>query len=124
MSLFEDAGGEEKLRQVIADFYDHVFDDLMIGFFFRRSNKERLIQKELELVAEALGSTELKYTGKDMQRAHAAHGIQGGHFERRMQLLREAMDRGNVPQHVREKWLEHAYGLRGQITKMAGSGCE
>jgi len=51
MTLFEQAGGSTKLTLVIRDFYDAVFADRMIGFFFKKANKARLIEKEYELIA-------------------------------------------------------------------------
>jgi hemoglobin len=122
-TLFELAGGEAKLRAVVADFYDHVLSDIMIGFFFRHADKQRLIDKEYELAARMLGAPGVRYTGKPMREAHAAHRIMGGQFERRVQLLREAMQRADLPEAVQKAWLEHTYALRPQITAQAGSSC-
>ena len=35
-SLFEKLGGESGLRAIINTFIDRVFEDRMIGFFFRK----------------------------------------------------------------------------------------
>lgn len=124
MSLFEAAGGEAGIKAVLRTFYDAVFDDVMIGFFFARADKERLIQKEYELTAAALGAPGVSYTGKKMGAAHAGRGIFGGQFERRQQLLREALERHGVPLEVREAWMAHAESLRDQITRNKGSDCD
>ena len=124
MSLFEDAGGEAGIRAVIETFYDAIFDDMMIGFFFARSNKANLVRVETQLVARALGATHIQYEGRPLRAAHAAHPIMGGHFDRRTQLLREALDEHNVPAPVREAWLEHTQALRSLITDDAGSECD
>lgn len=122
-SLFEQAGGEAGLLAVIRDFYDAVFDDLMIGFFFRGADKQRLIRLEYELTAAALGA-EVAYTGRALDAAHAPHRIFGGQFERRKQLLREAMAAHDLPQPVREAWLAHSESLRAQVTSDRGSDCD
>jgi hemoglobin len=114
--------GEEKLRAVLQDFYDRVFVDVMIGFMFQGKDKARLVAKEYELVAALLGA-DVKYTGRPMRSAHAAHTIFGGHFERRMQLLRNVFADHDVPPDVSKAWLDHAESLRAQITKDKGSEC-
>ncbi len=120
-SLFDQVG-ETTLRNVVKDFYDHVFNDAMIGFFFVGKNKAHLIDREYEMAARMLGG-DVRYTGKPMREAHQAHKIFGGHFERRMQLLKEALDRHNLPAEVKRVWLEHTRSLRSQITRDPNSHC-
>jgi len=123
-TLFEHAGGEPVLRAVIRTFYDAVFADLMIGFFFRGADEERLIEKEYELTARALGAKHVRYTGKPLREIHAKHPILGGHFERRLQILREAMDAHGLPENVKQAWVEHTRSLRPLVTDDAGSECD
>ena len=121
MTLFEQIG-EPKLRAVITDFYGRVFGDVMIGFMFEGKDRQRLIDREYELIAALLGAN-IKYTGRPMRSAHAAHTIFGGHFERRMQLLRNTFAAQGVPEAVAKAWLDHSESLRSQITKDRGSEC-
>ena len=121
MTAFEQLG-EAKLRAIVTEFYNRVFGDVMIGFMFEGKDKARLIEKEYELVAALLGA-DIKYTGRSMRTAHAAHTIFGGHFERRMQLLRNVFADLAVPSAVATLWLDHAESLRSQITKDRGSEC-
>jgi hemoglobin len=114
----------DELRAVIADFYDRVFADVMIGFLFQGKDKARLIQLEWELAARMLGATDVKYTGRPMRVAHAQSPIFGGHFERRLQILRETMADHGVDPDVQREWIEHAQALRSQITKDQGSECK
>ena len=123
-SLFEQAGGESVLRAVLRDFYNTVFVDPMIGFMFRDADKERLIQKEYELAASFLGAVGVRYTGKALRRAHAPHRIMGGQFMRRLQLLKDAMKKHDLPTAVQAAWIEHTERLRSQVTSQAGSDCE
>jgi hemoglobin len=117
------AGGAERLREILVDFYDRVFADVMIGYLFKRANKERLVERELELALSAMGE-DVAYQGKDLRAAHAPHQIQGGHFERRQQILRETCDEHGLPAAVRDFWLAHNEQLRPLITKMSRSDCE
>jgi hemoglobin len=115
--------GPEKLRQVITDFYDRVFGDVMIGFLFIGKDRQRLIAKEWEFTAQFLGA-DVEYTGRSMRQAHAASPIFGGHFERRLQLLRQAMAAHGVDDEVARAWIEHQQALRSQITPDRGSECK
>ena len=115
--------GAEKLRAVIADFYDRVFTDVMIGFLFEGKSKQTLIQREYEFTAGFLGG-DVKYTGRPMRVAHAQSPIFGGHFERRLQILRETMRDHAVDPDVQKVWLDHSYALREQITSDKGSECK
>lgn len=116
--------GEAKLRAVIADFYDRVFADVMIGFMFQGKDKQHLIDREYELAARMLGASHVAYTGRPMRTAHAQHTIFGGHFERRLQILRETLADHAVDAEVQRVWIEHTQALRAQITRDQGSECK
>lgn len=120
--LFEKIGAE-KLRAVIEDFYGRVFGDLMIGFLFEGKDRQRLIDKEWELTAQLLGA-DVTYSGRPMRQAHAGSPIFGGHFERRLQLLRQAMAAHDVDPEVAQAWIAHQQALRPQITVDRGSECK
>lgn len=116
--------GEAKLRAVLADFYDRVFADVMIGFMFQGKDKRHLIDREYEMTAKMLGASNVTYTGRPMRTAHGAHTIFGGHFERRLQILRETMADHDVDPEVRQVWIDHTLALRDQITRDKGSECK
>jgi len=122
-SLVERAGGVESLRTVVRDFYDRVFADLMIGFFFKHADKERLIAHELEVALAALGA-DVPYTGRPIRALHARHPIQGGHFMRRRKLLSDAIERAGLPDEVRAAWLTHTDALRAEITPDESGECD
>lgn len=122
MKLF-DKIGEAKLRAVLADFYGRVFGDVMIGFLFQGKDRQRLIDKEYEFTAQFLGA-DVKYTGRPMRTAHAQSPIFGGHFERRLQILRETLRDHAVDPDVVAAWVDHSLALRPQITSDKGSECE
>lgn len=123
MNLYDKIGGD-KLRAVITDFYDRVFRDVMIGFMFQGKPKQHLIDREWEFAANFLGAPDVKYTGRPMRTAHANHTIFGGHFERRLQILRETMRDHDVDPEVQASWIDHTNALRSQITRDKGSECK
>jgi hemoglobin len=111
-----------RLRVVIDDFYSRLVDDVMIGFLFAGKDRARLVEKEWEFTARFLGA-DLPYTGRAIRVAHAHSPILGGHFERRLQILRETLDAHRLPFHVQWTWIEHTLALRSQVTADQGSEC-
>src|SRR5919109_2890333 len=89
--LFAQLGGEEKLREIVGAFIDRVFEDRMIGFFFRDADRGRIKEMEYQLAAGFLGA-DVKYQGRSLAEVHAKHPIMGGHFARRRQILQETLE--------------------------------
>ena len=124
MSELYDRIGAEKLRAVVTDFYDRIFRDVMIGFMFQGKDKQHLIDREVEMASKFFGAPGVVYRGRPMRAAHAAHTIFGGHFERRLQILRQAMAAHDVDAEVQRVWIEHTNALRSQVTRDQGSECK
>lgn len=124
MSELFDKIGIEKLRAVVTDFYSRIFGDVMIGFMFEGKNRQHLIDREVEFTSGFLGNKEIKYQGRSMRAAHAASPIFGGHFERRLQILRETLRDNAVDPEVQAAWIDHTLALRAQITTDKGSECK
>ena len=122
-SLFDKLGGESRLRSIIDTFIDRVFEDRMIGFFFRNADRGRIKEMEYQLAANFLGA-DIEYRGRPLGKVHANHPIMGGHFARRRQILSETLDFYQVPAEIKAVILEHTDALRSQITPEAGSECD
>jgi truncated hemoglobin YjbI len=122
-TLFDELGGEPELRKIVDRFVDRVFDDVMIGFFFRNADRARIKQKEYEFAARHLGA-DVEYTGRPIAEAHAAHPIMGGQFMRRLKILEETLLEHGVPDAVREHWLAHTEKLRAAVTRDSGGRCD
>jgi truncated hemoglobin YjbI len=122
-TLFDELGGEPALRRIIDRFVDRVFDDVMIGFFFRNASRDRIKAKEYEFAAQHLGAG-IEYTGRPLAEAHARHPIMGGQFMRRLQILKDTLEEFSVPERVREHWIRHTEELRSSITGDEGGLCD
>lgn len=116
-SLTEEVGGPERLNALVRDFYQRVFDDAMIGFFFAGSELDEIADAQVQYVRARLGNEQVEYTGKPIRRAHLEHPILSGHFDRRHQLLRETLDDHDVPEHVRAAWLDLEQRLRELVVR-------
>jgi hemoglobin len=121
-TLFDELGGEPVLRSIVARFVDRMFTDPMIGFFFRKANRERVKEKEYELAAQHLGAA-VEYTGRPIQQVHAAHPIMGGQFARRLELLRQTLIEAGAPESVVSHWIRHTEGLRSLVTRDGSGEC-
>ncbi len=122
-TLFDQLGGEARLREITDVFIDRVFEDRMIGFFFRGTDKRRIKEMEYQLTAAFLGA-QVEYRGRSLSEAHAKHPIMGGQFARRLQILRETLEDFAVPQAIQNAWIAHTESLRPLITKDSGSDCD
>lgn len=123
MSLFEQLGGEPKLRAIVDDFVDRCFDDMMIGFLFARAERSRIKRLEYEHAAKRLGAP-IEYTGRPLDEAHRPHRIFGGQFDRRRQILIETLRDHGAPDDVTNAWISHQDSLRALITKDPDSNCQ
>ena len=119
-SLTEEVGGEERLREIVYDFYERVFDDAMIGFFFAGMELEKIADAQIEYVRARLGNEDVDYTGKPIRTAHFEHPILPAHFDRRHQLLKETLADYDVPEHVCESWLDLEQRLRDLVVRTGG----
>lgn len=122
-TLFEQLGGEAKLRAVIDTFIDRVFADRMIGFFFRSADKARIKEMEYQLAASFLGA-DVEYGGRPLDQVHRKFPIMGGHFARRRQILKESIEAHGVSDGIKQLWLDHTDSLRPVITPEGDSGCD
>lgn len=122
MSDFDRIGGEAPLRAIIDDFVDRIFDDVMIGFLFARASRDRVKEFEYQHAAEHLGAP-VRYEGRPIAQAHARHPILGGHFDRRLTLLRETLRDHGVPDDIAQRWIDYHQSMRAQVTADPDSNC-
>ncbi|MEM9071894.1 MAG: group 1 truncated hemoglobin [Myxococcota bacterium] len=122
MSDFVRIGGEPKLRAIIDEFVDGCFDDVMIGFLFMRANRDRVKRFEYQHAAAHLGA-EVTYEGRPIRNAHKAHVIFGGHFDRRLTILRNTLRNHDVDTEIEERWIAYHQSLRAEVTADPDSNC-
>ena len=125
MTLYEQLGGQPTLKAILEDFYDRIFDDIMIGYLFQNQDKARLVDREVEWTGKLLGA-DISYRGRSMREVHRDHRILKGHFERRFRLLENTLADHNVPVEVQAVWLAHTRSLERAVLGAAAerSGCD
>ena len=122
MERIDQIGGLSGLRTAIDTFVDRCFDDVMIGFMFRRAERSRIKEFEFQHAAAWLGA-DVQYQGRPLGAAHQKHRIMGGQFARRLQILREVLEEARVPAPLVHEWIAHHESLREQITRDVGGEC-
>lgn len=116
-NLVEELGGEERFRELLTDFYDRLFDDIIIGFLFAESDKSALVESQMAWSSARLGDRSGSYEGPTIRGSHVDLPITSGMFDRRHQILREVLEEWDVPEHVRDAWLELDQSLRSNVVR-------
>lgn len=110
--LVEEVGGPAVMETMMRRFYDRLFDDFFVGFFFEGHDKEALIASQTNYLHAHLGGRQGTYQGTSIREAHEGMKIFAGHFDRRHTILKEVMAEFDVPQHVRREWVALDLALR------------
>lgn len=118
--LIEELGGEEAAEALMGAFYDRLFEDVMIGYFFTGKDKEALAQSQLAYLRANLGGRKGAYVGLSIRKAHAKMAILPGHFDRRHQILRELLEEFGVVEHVKRAWWELDERMRPMVLRQGG----
>jgi hemoglobin len=116
MSLYDDLGGEPKLREILQALYDKLFADRMVGFLFAGHDKAKLVEHQVWFTASFLGGPN-RYEGRPLPEAHAALPLLPGHFDRRHHLLKKILEEKHAPVHVAMAWLKIDTSLKTAVLK-------
>lgn len=97
---------------MISEFYDELFDDVIVGFLFHPHDKADLIASQLRWLRAHLGDRMGTWDGGSIRKIHAHLPILAGHFDRRHHILVGLLDRWDVPEHVHDEWIALDASLR------------
>ncbi len=120
MTDFERAGGEPVVRAIIDRFVDRVFDDVIVGFLFAGKDSARVKLHEYEHAAGVLGAA-VAYTGRPIVPLHRALRINAGQFRRRLAILKQEIEREQLPADIVARWLGAQEAMQRQVTD--GTDC-
>ena len=113
--FIEEVGGPTGAEELMRSFYDRLFEDVMVGFFFDNSDKEELIASQINYVHAYLGGRQGSYDGPSIRKAHQDLPILVGHFDRRHTILREVLEEFDVPRHAAKAWLDLDQAMRKMV---------
>jgi hemoglobin len=110
-------GGVDGMRRILQDFYDRLFIDPMIGFFFAGRDKHSLIEQQLAFTASKAFGMPIAYRGKSVADAHRALPILTGHFDRRHTILQHTLRDHQVPDDIQAHWLAFDRSFRRALLR-------
>lgn len=114
-ALFLRLGGEDPVKTILLDFYRRMSRDLMIGFFFKDFDPDAIAMKQFELLWVASGFQPV-FMGKSAYQAHLElPPILTGHFDRRLQILRETLEHHSLTPEEVSTWVEFENAFRGVV---------
>jgi hemoglobin len=122
-STYDALGGLTGMREILRDFYDRLYADVLIGFFFQPFDKAQLVEQQARFMGRALGG-DVAYDGKSMRAAHRPLPILPGHFDRRHTVLRQTLLDHGVPDEAREAWLALDQQLRSHVLRTSEDAIE
>jgi truncated hemoglobin YjbI len=116
--LFESIGKEEGLKSLLDKFYQALSQDVIVGFFFDQKDLSKIAEKQKEFLMRGWGIT-ASYSGKSPATAHINLApILKGHFDRRLVILRELLERETQLSASQIKlWLDFEELFRNTIQK-------
>lgn len=107
---------KEQMPELMKDFYDRLFSDIMIGFFFQPFDKQELIDKQIAFMSVMFGGPN-SYKGLSLRKVHLPLNIFEGQFHRRHQILKETLEDHKVDSDILEDWLRLDLSLKDKILK-------
>lgn len=114
--------GPLAIRAITDELVARVAKDVLIGFFFAKTDLAALREREFEHAAELLGGS-VVYRGRALEAVHHPRRIFGGQFDRRIAILRDVLVRHGVDDDIREGWLAAQRSLRPRIVVQAPTSC-
>ncbi len=94
-ALWEQLGGDEKIRAVLTTFYQKVYTDPELSAFFERITMDRIIGKQFGFLKENIVG-EAIYWGEQPKNAHHWMVINDKLFQHRAGLMRQALQEHDV----------------------------
>ena len=114
----DDEVGADRLEAMITEFYDELFDDVIVGFLFQPHDKQELIASQLRWLRAHLGDRAGTWNGGSIRKIHQHVPILAGHFDRRHHILKLLLERWEIADHVRDEWLELDAALRPLVLNL------
>jgi len=105
METFYDKLGEERLNQLLDNFYDKVFESDLIRHLFEKTPKEDIKLKQKLFLTQLLGGDPLyseRFGPPQMRKKHIPHQITEKAKDEWLRCMRESIDMLNWEQHLKQ----------------------
>jgi ferredoxin/truncated hemoglobin YjbI len=88
--LWEQLGGDEKMRAILTNFYTKVYADAQLAPFFERVTIDRIIGKQFAFLKQNIVGEQV-FLGEQPRNSHHWMVISDTLFQHRMDLMRQAL---------------------------------
>lgn len=122
-SIFERIGGHPTIRRVHKIFYDALYADPWLGQFFARVPQEIIESQQTDFIARALGGP-ADYCGRLPIPTHQHMYITFEIFDRRHEMLAEAITEAGVAPDLAKRWLGIDWAFRNKLCKKNLGECK
>ena len=115
-TLFEQLGGEAKLKATVDEFTNILLTDERTNFTFAESDIDKFKKLLYEQFCMLSGGP-CKYTGRDMHESHVKLNINNAMFNALAEDLYIAFDRTHVPYRVQNKLMAMLAPMQRDVVK-------
>jgi len=115
-TLYEQIGGEPKMRAIAEEFTRVLLADDRTNFTFAESDIEKFTQFFFEQISEVTGGP-VKYTGRSMHESHEKLNITNEMFNALVEDLYIAFERNDVPYRLQNKVMAIFAPMQRDIVK-------
>jgi hemoglobin len=115
-SLYDRLGGKDAITGLVEDFVANVATDRRISQFFDGADMPGFRQKLVDQICEVTGGP-CKYTGKEMQAAHAGMAIKDEEFNFLVEDLVKSLDKFKVAEQEKLELLALLEKMRAAIVE-------
>lgn len=106
----------KKLREILEDFYDRVYEDARLSPFFSGVTKDHAVGKQYSFLADKFSGSKL-YFGDRPRNAHHWMVISDELFDYRERLMEECLQRAGLAEERIAEWMSLEEIFRKQIVK-------
>ena len=115
-TLYEQMGGEPKMRAIAAEFTRVLLADERTNFTFAETDLDKFTQLFYEQLSEVTGGP-VKYTGRSMRESHDKLNITNEMFNALVEDLYIAFERNDVPYRLQNKVMAIFAPMQRDIVK-------
>ena len=115
-TLYEQMGGEAKMRAISEEFTNAILADPRINFTFANTDLAKFKQLIFEQFCNLTGGP-CKYTGRSMQESHDKLNVTNAQFNALAEDLYIAFERVHVPYHLQNKLMVLLAPMQKDIVK-------
>lgn len=122
-NLYHAVGGKPTLEKVHKIFYDMLYAHPWLGQYFKGTPQNIIEAQQTDFMTSAMGGHEV-YSGKSPGHAHRHMYITEEMFSLRQSVLKQALEKANVPNEFATKWLRIDGAFRSGLVKKSFAECE